>query len=102
MGFLLPCVTHTIVTEVTKHTIGVVWKLERRNSILDVNVEDIVILLPVVKLLASGTNSIDDLPNFLPLITSAIPLIEKSGQVYAPTKRNILGVPRLLFHFVPF
>jgi hypothetical protein len=38
---------------VTKHTIGIVWKLERGNSILDVNVEDIVILLPFVKLLAS-------------------------------------------------
>ena len=60
----------------TKHTIGVVWKLERGDPILDVNVKDVVILLPIVKLLASRANSIDDLPDFLPLIARAVPLNE--------------------------
>jgi hypothetical protein len=37
----------------TKHTISVIRKLERGNSVLDVDVEDVVILLPLIKLLAS-------------------------------------------------
>jgi ABC-type uncharacterized transport system YnjBCD permease subunit len=59
-----------------KQTISVIRKLERGNSVLDVDVEDIVILLPLVKLLASRTDSIDYLAYFLPLITRAIPLIK--------------------------
>jgi len=39
--------------QVTKHTTGVVRKLKRGNTVLDVHVEDIVVLLPLVKLLAS-------------------------------------------------
>lgn len=39
--------------QVMKHTIGVIWKLERGNSVLDVDVEYVVVLFPLVKLLAS-------------------------------------------------
>lgn len=79
------CVTHTILTQETKtkRTIGVVWKLERGDPILDVNVKDVVILLSLVKLLASRTNSIDDLPDLLPLITRTVPLIESLVKFYA-------------------
>jgi hypothetical protein len=58
-----------------KHTISVVWKLQSGNTILNVDIEDVIVLLPLVKLLASRTNSIDDFPYLLPLITRAIPLI---------------------------
>ena len=39
--------------KVMKHTISVIRKLERGNSVLDVDVEDVVVLLSLVKLLAS-------------------------------------------------
>ena len=87
----------------TKHTIGVVWKLERGDSVLDVNVKDVVILLSLVKFLASCTNSIDNLPYFLPLITRAVPLIESPVKVYAPAINEsylvCLGYCPVLYHF---
>ena len=39
--------------KVTKRTISVIRKLEGGNSVLDIDVEDVVILLSLVKLLAS-------------------------------------------------
>jgi hypothetical protein len=38
---------------VTKHTVDVIRKFERGNTILDVDVENIVVLFPLVQLLAS-------------------------------------------------
>jgi hypothetical protein len=71
--YVLP--VQRLCMQAMKHAISVIRKLERRDSVLNVDVEDVVILLPLVKLLASRTDSIDDLAYFLPLITRAIPLI---------------------------
>jgi hypothetical protein len=44
---------YTTLTQVMKHTISIIRKLERGNSVLDVDIEDVVIFLSLVKLLAS-------------------------------------------------
>lgn len=88
--------------QMANHTVDIVRKFEWGNSILDVNIEDVVVLFPLVKLLASRADGINDFPYFLPLITRAIPLIYSLAKRRIEGERNILGALRLLHHSVPF
>ena len=66
-----PCARNS---ETLEHTASVVGKLEGRGALLDVDVEDIVVLLALVELLAAGADGIDDVPDLLPVSSRAVPL----------------------------
>lgn len=49
-----------------RRTGSVVRKFERRSSLLDIDVEDVVVLYSVVELPSIRTDGVDDLSNLLP------------------------------------
>ena len=60
--------------ETLEHTASIIGKLEGRGALLDVDVEDVVVLLALVELLAAGADGVDDVPDLLPVSSRAVPL----------------------------